>query len=546
MVNLIPRRPVRTGSDLDYRFDSISGRPLHSWAGAFDWLPGDGDHGFTFYGQWDRQPGVDLTGDGFTEISRKRLAVAGLRYVGDLGNQTRHTLSYEFNYENRSGGDRLDRPEFEADIAESIRSQRHLATLRLEHEVTPDLTLGLRGAASFSERDSYYGGLGGDAPDDPIDDPELLALGITTAGQLARSQFGRTRNPFYFGEVFGDLMLGDRRIIGGVQVTTESIRDQYPELNEFINEDYTNIGIFLQDEWMITPDWDLVLGARLDRSSETSGVTFSPRIATRWHPVESVTLRASLASGFLDPRIYDEDLHIGFLEGERRRTVNSPDLGPERSLSTTAGIEWRPAAMDNRLGIELNGFHTRIRDAFDLIETGRTEGTVGVLERVNSDGARVYGVEANVSYTLLSTLRAELGYVEQRSRFDTARSPFDDGGFETRGFYKNPDRSGVVKLVWNATERTEVFVGGRYTGPMDVPNFRTGQLVRTASFFTVDIGLAHRIELGQMTDMTLRIGVRNLFDSFQSDLERGVDRDADFVYGPRQPRTYHADVSFSF
>ncbi len=546
VVNLIPRRPLRTGGDFDYRYDSVRGRPHHSVAGAFDWVPGDGAHGFTLYGQHDRHPGVDLTGDGFTEVPRKRLVVAGLRYEGDLTDRTRLKLSYEFNYENRRGGDRLDRPEFEADIAESIRSERHLATLSLEHEVTTDFIFGMRGAASLTERDSYYGGLGGDAPGDPVDDPDLLALGITTAGQLARSQFGRTRNPLLFGEVYGDYTLGDHRFLAGLQFTGESIDDRYPELDEVIDESYTNVGLFLQDEWTVTPDLDIVLGARVDKSSEVSGVTFSPRIATRYRPVESVTLRASLASGFLDPRVYDEDLHISFLEGERRRIVNSPDLGPERSLSTLAGIEWRPDALHGDLAFELNGFHTRIRDAFDLIETGREAGNVGVLERVNSDGARVYGVEANVSYAILPGLRAELGYIEQRSRFDSERSPFDDGGFESRNFFKTPDRSGVLKLVWDATDSTELFVGCRYTGRMDVPNFRTEQVVRSGSFFTIDVGLSHRIQLGDMSDMTVRVGVRNLTNSFQKDLERGPERDADFVYGPRQPRTFYTGVSFSF
>ena len=46
--------------------------------------------------------------------------------------------------------------------------------------------------------------------------------------------------------------------------------------------------------------------------------------------------------------------------------------------------------------------------------------------------------------------------------------------------------------------------------------------------------------------LQLNAGVKNLFDAFQSDLDRGPDRDPAYVYGPSLPRSYFAGVKFSF
>jgi outer membrane receptor for ferrienterochelin and colicins len=46
----------------------------------------------------------------------------------------------------------------------------------------------------------------------------------------------------------------------------------------------------------------------------------------------------------------------------------------------------------------------------------------------------------------------------------------------------------------------------------------------------------------------LRIGagVLNLFDSYQDDVERGVDRDANYIYGPIRPRTFTFTLGLAY
>ena len=43
--------------------------------------------------------------------------------------------------------------------------------------------------------------------------------------------------------------------------------------------------------------------------------------------------------------------------------------------------------------------------------------------------------------------------------------------------------------------------------------------------------------------LEVNAGVKNLLDHFQRDLDKGMDRDAGYVYGPATPRTFFAGIS---
>ena len=48
-------------------------------------------------------------------------------------------------------------------------------------------------------------------------------------------------------------------------------------------------------------------------------------------------------------------------------------------------------------------------------------------------------------------------------------------------------------------------------------------------------------ELNNYSTYTLQVklGVNNIFNSFQKDFDQGVDRDSGYIYGPTQPRTFY-------
>jgi len=112
----------------------------------------------------------------------------------------------------------------------------------------------------------------------------------------------------------------------------------------------------------------------------------------------------------------------------------------------------------------------------------------------------------------------------------------------------------VVKVTYD-TPWFDLFVAGKLTGPMEAPHIvtvtNTGDFVRndlthTPYFFDMDIGLSKSWELAQNTKLTASAGVRNVFDAYQSDFDRGAFRDADYIYGPRLPRNFYVGMKYEF
>jgi outer membrane receptor for ferrienterochelin and colicins len=45
--------------------------------------------------------------------------------------------------------------------------------------------------------------------------------------------------------------------------------------------------------------------------------------------------------------------------------------------------------------------------------------------------------------------------------------------------------------------------------------------------------------LTKSNTLQVKLGVNNIFNSFQKDFDQGVDRDSGYIYGPTQPRTFY-------
>ena len=62
--------------------------------------------------------------------------------------------------------------------------------------------------------------------------------------------------------------------------------------------------------------------------------------------------------------------------------------------------------------------------------------------------------------------------------------------------------------------------------------------VKTSVFWDMGIRLAYDIHLYKHYCLEVSGGVKNVLDMYQRDLDKGENRDADYIYGPTQPRTY--------
>ena len=529
VVNIIPREPTETGVEANYRYEWMDGLGSsgnnHSFNSVVGFTSDDKLVNGFIYGQREELNALDLSGDEFSEISQRNLTSFGAR-VNRFFEEADAKLTLDYNRfdEDRRGGDNIDLPPFQAQIAEDLQTVRDAALVSWAQTVSPDFDYRITGSYALTDRDSYYG-----ADFDP-------------------NAFGTSKNPLYnldtqINHHFD--AAGMHTFSWGVQHNRSEIEDQQPAYERFINDTFYYTGLYLQDDWTITPNLNLVTGARLDKHSEVSGAIVSPRVALLSTVADNVRLRTSVSTGFRAPQVFDEDLHISIVGGEGTIIRNSPDLEEEKSISYQFGAEYTPT-IGNGVGLlETNLFWTEITDSF-FNDVTDDPSTTNQLEftRINRGGASVYGAEFNLGYQIAEQISVELGYVEQRARYDS-----QDNDFFTRDYFRTPQRYGAATLTWKNPEFADLFVGVKYTGPMQVPHFEgfipENRLEESESFVTLDMSLQREFRIGQ-DSFIWTIGGRNLTNELQEDYDNGPLRDADYVYGPRFPRSIYTTLGYKF
>ena len=73
----------------------------------------------------------------------------------------------------------------------------------------------------------------------------------------------------------------------------------------------------------------------------------------------------------------------------------------------------------------------------------------------------------------------------------------------------------------------------------------TVEKITTDSFLDLSLKAAYSIPFGESTLLELSVGVQNIFNSYQHDLDSGPERDAAYIYGPSLPRTIFAGAKLN-
>ena len=73
---------------------------------------------------------------------------------------------------------------------------------------------------------------------------------------------------------------------------------------------------------------------------------------------------------------------------------------------------------------------------------------------------------------------------------------------------------------------------------MQIADPEAGELRESESFFDLGLKVRHNIKLNGAT-LQLFAGMKNIFNSYQSDFDFGINRDPGFIYGPMNPRTVY-------
>lgn len=553
VVNVIPLRPERNGLRATLDVQLPNGRAAVTSSVLASQVLADGRGFVNAYAQAEYSPPVDLNDDGYSELARRRLATAGARGEWQPGEATTIALDYQYTRERRRGGNRFDQPSFIANISESIDSDVHRGSASVSQQLgTQTKTVGVFAFSDFRRR-AFYGGLG-DVVADPAT-PGFDQAAFDAAVAVSRTQYSRTRDRFRFGEVRVESVQGRHALLAGVQYRWEGVRDRNTDaddrvLGTIVDDAFSTLGGFVQDEWTLSEGLRVVLGGRIDKSSELDDVIVSPRIGLWASPAPSLVLRANYSTGYRAPEVFSEDIHIDVLGADPIRIRNAAGLRQETADSYALGFDWRPAWNDGAFTLDGQAYLTRLSDTFFLGKIEQASDGSLLRTRSNAGGSRVLGAEISASYRLASSLRLLASGVYLDARYDDGQTVFDDGAtmLTTRRYLKSPQWSGVGQILWDATPNLDVFVALRYVGHMDVLNNRVGEIRRTNDFLVPDLTVTRHIALNVdgSREVDLTLGIKNVTDVRQRDLEVGATRDSDYVYGPRLPRTFFVRLNASY
>lgn len=473
--------------------------------------------------------GYDHDGDGFTEILQTSSEALGMRSYFRTGPYSRITAQYHRINDYRRGGDQLDKPQHEAEVCEQADHTIDGGSLTFDWS-DPSHTnrVNIYGSFQNTARKSYYGA-----------GMDLNAYGRTsdlTAG-----------SGLQYIHAFDNLLFLPAELTVGAEWSHNDLHDTSIGYDIDTKQVVNIWGSYFQNEWK-NDQVSILLGGRLDKHTLVEDPIFSPRVNVRYNPTEDWSLRLSYAGGYRAPQAYDEDLHIAIVGGERTQIVLADDLKEERSTSLSASVEYVKSFNNLAVNIVAEAFHTTLNDVFALREIG-SQGGVAIQERYNGSGATVSGLNFEGRALFGYNVELQAGMTLQRSRYAEAEQWSETAAAEIRMF-RTPDTYGYFTLSTKPYENFTLDVTGTYTGSMLVQHY-AGYIaedvaVETPSFFDAGVRLAYNIELYTDANIELFGGVKNIFNAYQSDFDKGPDRDSGYVYGPLQPRSAYFGAKISF
>ena len=538
VVNIITHEPRKNGASVGNITKMIGGK---AWdmGNSFNAsvVSEDRRAGIAVFGHNRNREGYDHNGDGYSEVGQLKARMVGFRGYLRTSDYTKLNLEYHNIHDFRRGGDRFDLPSPMAHISEGGEHDINCANLKWDWLPAS----GVRHASLFAslqhvDRESYYG-------EREEGEPIGTAYGYT---QDLTLNYGSM-----YSRHFDTLWFMPAEFTVGVEHTVDGMRDYTMGSGDTLRQKIGVVSAYVQNEWK-DRRWSVLLGGRLDKHTMIASPVVSPRVNVRYAINDHVSLRGGYSSGFRAPQVYDEDLHVGAVSGELYKITNAADLKMERSHSLTGSANVCMHVGEVEADLLVEGFYTRINNAFvnELLFDDTVSGYMH-YERRNAEGAEVMGVNVEMTVSPLEDMRLQLGGTWQRSMYSGMGKEWSEGLYERR-MERAPDLYAYLTGEYRPWSNLVLTMTGTFTGPMLVYHHEAEEeapagskhggeghveKVITDSFFDLSMKAAYSIPFGKGSELELSLGVQNILNSYQKDLDCGQERDAAYIYGPSLPRT---------
>ena len=189
---------------------------------------------------------------------------------------------------------------------------------------------------------------------------------------------------------------------------------------------------FVQDEWSLAEALDVTGSLRLDANSDYAS-RLSPKVSVRYAPLDRLSVRASVGSGYKAPAF--RQLYLDFTNPQagysvfgvtevqeglqrfreqgqideqfRSTSALGDPLDPETSWAYNAGLT---ATLWDGATLRLDAYHNEVSNLIDTEPVARKTNGQSVFTYVNRSEVFTRGLEARLTLRPVSRLHVELGY----------------------------------------------------------------------------------------------------------------------------------------
>lgn len=560
-VNLILKDPKTNSFEAGYNASLIgtgvsgSNGPVADHNVNFNASLVNDDHnaGISIYGNVRTRKMFDANDDGFSEIAPMKNTVVGTRLFFRPAYKSKLSVDFFNIREERNGGNKQDYPLHERDIAEAVKHDMKNLAINFDQYFRESDLLSIYASGQYLVRDSYYGA-NQSLKDYGNSKDKTYALG-------AQYKFDMNNSSLMLGvENRGDYLIDKKlgyptyTIIDNPNAGQTGQDDKIIEIEHVGNRIITDqslqtIGGFAQYEIKFGK-FKLLAGARLERYSisdrqdsklDKSGNVFIPRANLMYDITDYLQVRGGYSRGYRAPQVFDEDLHVNTSGAIQVIHKNDPDLKQENSNSMTLSLDFNKNLGGVYTSLLVEGFYTKLENPFQNIVGDMDDNGVVTYTRINAKkGAKVAGVNIELKLFPTKNLSFNSGFTLQSSKYDEVQAD----NFNKKQFYRTPNSYGFFTLEWKFLPKMGLSATGNYTGKMYVP-YHLGYeddseaLHRSKTFFDSGLKCYYDMKLCNGVNMQWFAGMKNVFNSYQKDFDKGIDRDPAYVYGPALPRTFY-------
>lgn len=487
--------------------------------------------GISIFGNMRNRNPWDANGDGFTEIGKNKSGSFGAQTFLKPSSENKITVAYNYISEERRGGDNLKKPPHEAKIAEETNYKIHSGSANYEHYFkNKSHRLNIHAAIQDAKRDSYFGA--GKEPNGYGDASEFTIMG----------------NAKY--EINTDnLIFMPAKFTFGFTQSHDHLKNEITGYDYKQNQNINMSTLYLQNEWR-DDKLALALGIRAEKHSLIDNINLMPRLNLRYLILSNTNLRASYTEGYRAPEITGGDLDIGIQDGKASLLTFEKDIKPERSRSISGGFDTKFYNDKFYAYFLVEGFHTRINNAFIDRVAGESKSGNTIIERDNANRASVTGINFETNIQPSDWLQIDGAFTIQKGCYKSPEAWTDDEDIApTKDMLRSPNQYGFLTATVKPKVPFSASVSGTYTGSMKVPHLagyiENDKLETTRKFLDMTIKLSYSFNINAFNKAEISTGLQNIFNQIQKDYDFGPNRDSDYIYGPTLPRTYFIGIKIS-